>query len=127
MSQLTVNVHGVHSSSAYSQAVVLDDTVWCSGVIGYDVETGALVGSSIREQAEKALANLERVLIGAGASLASVVCATVHMIDLDGDSEEFNDVWTEHFAGKPPARTCVQVVGLALGARVEITVEAFIG
>jgi enamine deaminase RidA (YjgF/YER057c/UK114 family) len=64
--------------------------------------------------------NLRTVLRGAGTGLDRAVFARVYLADFT-DYAAMNAVYASYFApGRLPARTCVGVTGLALGARVEI-------
>jgi 2-iminobutanoate/2-iminopropanoate deaminase len=110
----------------YSQAIVVGDQVFCSGQIPLDPATGALVGGDFRVQAERVLANLEAVLLGAGATLGDVVRTTVYLVDL-ADFTVLNEVYGQRFAAPFPARATVGVAALPKGARVEIDAVAVIG
>ena len=103
----------------YSQGVVLDGWVWTSGQVALDPASGTLVGATAAEQADRALRNVQAILEAAGASLASVVRATVYLTDMD-DFKSVNEVYARYFPSACPARSCVEVVRLPLGARVEI-------
>lgn len=109
----------------YSQAIRAGDLVFCSGQIPLDPSTGELVGNDdVRLQTERVLQNLSAVLGAAGASLSSVVKATIFLTDL-GDFSDVNEVYGSFFgSGPPPARACVQVAALPKGAKVEIEVVA---
>jgi 2-iminobutanoate/2-iminopropanoate deaminase len=103
----------------YSQAIVADATVWASGQIALDPQTGALVEGGIEAQTRRALDNLKAVLEAAGSGLPKVLRATVYLIDM-ADFEAMNRVYAEYFAVDPPARVTVAVAGLPKGGRVEI-------
>ncbi len=104
----------------YSQAVVHDGLVWCSGQIALDPATGELVGGDdAAAQARQVLDNLQAVLQAAGTDLDRVLRATVYLVDL-ADFGAVNEVYAERFGGARPARACVQVAALPRGARVEI-------
>jgi 2-iminobutanoate/2-iminopropanoate deaminase len=60
----------------YSQAIVANGFVFCSGTAGIDPATGA-VAEGIEAQAEQALRNLDAILAAAGASLATLVKTTI--------------------------------------------------
>ena len=78
------------------------------------------------EQTRQVLANLSAVLATEGASLAHVVKTTVYLRDID-DFPEMNDVYSEGFGEHRPARATVAVLGLPLGALVEIDAWAYVG
>ncbi len=68
-----INTPGAPSSPLYSQAVKAGHHVYLSGLVGIDVSTGNLTGSTIQEQTRQALTNCEAVLRAAGATLEDVV------------------------------------------------------
>lgn len=104
---------------AYSQAVVANGFVYCSGQVPLDPESGELVGGSVADQTRRCLENLSAVLRAAGASLDDVVKVTAFLLDM-GDFPEFNEAYGEFFGDEPPARATVAVAGLPKGAQVEI-------
>ena len=61
------------ASPLYGQAVKAGDHIYVSGLVGVDVTTGTLAGSTIKEQTRQALTNCEAVLRAAGATLEDVV------------------------------------------------------
>jgi 2-iminobutanoate/2-iminopropanoate deaminase len=77
-------------------------------------------------QAEQALHNIEAILRAAGSSLDRVVRATAYLTNMD-DFGIFNEVYARYFPEDFPARTCVEVSRLPLGALVEIDVIAEVG
>ena len=109
----------------YSQATVLGDVLFTSGQIPLDPESGAMVGSTITEQAEQVMKNLSAVLTAAGASFDSVVKTTCFLADM-ADFAEFNAVYAKYFTSCP-SRSCVAVKALPKGALVEVEVIAKIG
>lgn len=107
----------------YSQGVVVDGWLWTAGQVALDPATGKLVGTDSATQAERALTNLRAILEAAGTSLDRVVRTTVYLIDMD-DFAAVNAVYARYFGDRPPARACVEVSRLPLGARVEIDAVA---
>jgi len=103
----------------YSQAIKAGATIFCSGQIGMDPATGALVQGGIEAETRQILNNLMVVLMTAGAGLDDVVKTTVYLTDL-GDFAAMNDVYATFFGEAPPARATVQVSALPKGAIVEI-------
>jgi 2-iminobutanoate/2-iminopropanoate deaminase len=103
----------------YSQAVVVDGWVFCSGQIPLVPETGELIAGGVTEQAERVLTNLAAVLVAAGSSLAQVVKTTVFLQSLS-DFAAMNEVYTRHFGGHRPARSTIQVAALPRASLVEI-------
>jgi 2-iminobutanoate/2-iminopropanoate deaminase len=103
----------------YSQAVVHGDLVFCSGQIGIDPASGALVAGGIEAETRRVLDNLREVLTAAGLKLTDVVKTTVFLVSL-ADFEIVNRIYGEHFSAPYPARSTVQVSALPRDARVEI-------
>jgi len=64
------------SLGPYSQAIIANGFVFCSGTAGIDPAIGA-VAEGIEAQAEQALRNLDAILAAAGASLATLVKTTI--------------------------------------------------
>lgn len=100
-----------------SHAVVVDGLVHCSGQVAL-TPGGSLVIDGVHAMTRQVLANLGAVLAAAGSGLDRVVRTTVYLTDL-ADYEEMNAAYAEVLVHRP-ARTCVQVARLPLGARVEI-------
>lgn len=108
----------------YSPAVRAGPFVFVSGQVPKDPVSGALVGTTVEEQARQTLANLERALQAAGAGLQHVVAVTVYLAD-ENDWGKFNVVYKSVFAPPYPTRT---VVGANLrGVLVEVSAIAYPG
>ena len=79
-----------------------------------------LVDGGIEAQTHQVMKNLLEVLDAAGSSLEKVIFARVYLVNF-GDFDKMNSVYASYFAeDKLPARTCIGVTGLAVGASVEI-------
>ncbi len=119
----------LNSSSApaavgpYSHAVRVGNLLFCSGQIPLDPATKQIVAGGIREQAEQVMRNLAAVLDAQDLRLTNVVKATVFLQDL-ADFAIVNGVYAQAMGDHKPARSCVQVAALPLGALVEIEVIA---
>ena len=107
----------------YSQAIDCGDTVYCSGQIPLDPQTGAVVEGGLEAQAHQMFRNVKAVLAEAGLGLENVVKTTVFMTDL-GQFGALNAVYAEYFAEPYPARSCVEVSALPKGVLVECEVIA---
>ena len=103
----------------YSQGVVLDGWIWTCGQVALDPATGKMVGSDAATQADRALQNVKAILHAAGATLDQVVRTTVYLANMD-DFGAVNEVYARYFSNDFPARACVEVSRLPLGALVEI-------
>jgi len=103
----------------YSQAVVANGFVFCSGQVPFEPSSMELVTGSIAEETIRCLKNLEAVLKEAGSGLDRVVKATIYVTDMN-DFAEVNDAYGSFFSSGSPARATVGVAALPKGARVEI-------
>ncbi len=103
----------------YSQAVVSDGWVFCSGQIALEPSTGELVGGDAAHQADQVMRNLSRVLEAAGSSLGAVVKTTIFLADMN-DFAAVNEVYAKHLGDHRPARATVAVATLPKSVDVEI-------
>lgn len=108
----------------YCQAMVHNGIVYTSGQIPLDAKTGAIVGSSITDQAHQVLKNLSAVLREAGSGMDKVVKTTCFLADMQ-DFAPFNEVYAQYFTGKP-ARSCVAVRTLPKNVLVEVECVAVV-
>ncbi|XP_064876168.1 2-iminobutanoate/2-iminopropanoate deaminase-like [Oncorhynchus nerka] len=110
----------------YSQAVVVDRTMYISGQLGLDVASGKLVEGGVQAQARQALVNMGEILKAAGCGYDNVVKTTVLLADMN-DFVNVNDVYKTFFSKNFPARAAYQVVALPRGGLVEIEAVAVLG
>lgn len=124
MTELT-KVHTDKAPAAigpYSQAIIAGGTVYTSGQIAINPETGDLVGGGIAEQTEQIMKNLGEVLARAGSDFDKAVKTTCFLADI-ADFAVFNEIYGKYFSSKP-ARSCVAVRSLPKGALAEVEVIA---
>ena len=103
----------------YSQGIEANGTVYVSGQLPVDPETGELLQGSIAEQTVRSLRNIEAILAQAGCTMDHVVKTTVLLRDM-ADFAEMNGAYAAFFKVNPPARACFQVAGLPKNASLEI-------
>ncbi len=108
----------------YSQGIVVNNLFYSSGQIPLTKE-GVMVEGDITEQTHQVFQNLQAVLEEAGASLGTVVKATVFIKDMN-DFGSINEVYGQYFDQHKPARSCVEVARLPKDAGVEIEVIALV-
>jgi 2-iminobutanoate/2-iminopropanoate deaminase len=96
------------SSPLYSQGVRAGSTIYVSGMVGIDVETGALAGSMIQEQTLQALRNCMAIVGAGGGTLADVVQVTV-LLTNPSDFAGMNEAYAQVFATQPPARAVAKL------------------
>jgi len=109
----------------YSQAVRAGDTVYLSGQIGLDPQSGELV-VGIEDQIERVFGNLRAVSEAAGGTLADVVKLTVYLTDLSHFAR-VNETMARYFIQPYPARAAIGVAALPRGALIEADAVLVLG
>ena len=101
----------------YSQGMISDGKVYCSGQIPVIPETGE-IPEGIAAQAEQSCKNVGAVLIAGGSGYEKVVKTTCFIANMN-DFAAFNEVYAKYFVSKP-ARSCCAVKTLPKGVLCEI-------
>jgi 2-iminobutanoate/2-iminopropanoate deaminase len=104
----------------YSQGIMVGNTLYLSGQIAINPETGKIDTTSIENEIRQVLLNLGEVLKAAEMSFDNVVKITIYTTDLKY-FKTINAIYGEYFKDKQPARETVQVVALPGKAHVEIS------
>ena len=103
----------------YSQAVRRGGSVYLSGQIPLDPDSGLLIEGDIDAQARRAFDNLKAVCEAAGGSLDDVVRLGLYLTDL-GQFAAVNAVMADYFDAPYPARSTIGVASLPRGAEFEV-------
>jgi 2-iminobutanoate/2-iminopropanoate deaminase len=109
----------------YSQAIVANGFVFCSGTTGIDPATG-VAADDIEAQTEQALRNLDAILGSAGASLANVVKTTIFYANV-ADFPVINAIYARYMPEPPPARSAPANVNLPRNLLISIEAIAVLG
>lgn len=109
----------------YSQAVVINDMVYTSGVIPINPEDGTIVESDIKKQTERVLKSLSSLLKDSGTDLGKVIKTTVFIKNME-DFPLVNEVYASFFTDNYPARSCVEVARLPKDVLIEIEAVAYL-
>lgn len=107
----------------YSQGILVGNTLYCSGQIAIDPETGSMVSGTVEDETERVLDNLGAVLRAASMNFENVVSCTVFLTDVN-DYAQVNEVYARYFNETPPVREAVEVSAIPRNARVEISCVA---
>lgn len=108
----------------YNQAVRMGHTVYTSGQIAIDPETGLLIQGNISEETHQVMRNMQAVLRAAGLGFEHVLKSTIFITNMD-DFGAINEVYGSYFDSETaPARETVQVARLPKDVRVEISMIA---
>jgi 2-iminobutanoate/2-iminopropanoate deaminase len=110
----------------YSQAVVADGVLYCSGQVPLDPSTGELVEGGVAEQARRCLESLDAVCRAAGAQLSDAARIGIYLTDMELFAE-LNEVYAGFFSEPFPVRTTVGVAALPKGALVEMDATVPVG
>lgn len=103
----------------YSQAIEANGTLYISGQLPVDVNTGKFIEGGIKEQTEQALKNIGYILEEAGYTFDNVVKSTCLLSDI-ADFAAMNEVYAKYYTNDCPARAAFAVKSLPMGALVEI-------
>lgn len=109
----------------YSQAIIANGFVFCSGQIPIVPESNTLLNGPIEEQTRLALKNVAALLAAAGSSLDDVVKTTVFLQDMN-DFAAMNKIYAEVFKTPFPARSTIQAARLPRDVKVEVEVVALV-
>ncbi len=110
----------------YNQAVLKGNTLYTSGQIALNPNTGELVTSSIEAETKQVMQNMKAVLEAAGMTFNDVVKTSIFIMDMN-DFALINTVYGSYFDEKSaPARETVQVACLPKNVNVEISMIAIL-
>ena len=107
----------------YSQAILVDGTLYLAGQIALDPSSGKLVEGGIEVQTHRVMQNLNAVLDAAGYRFDDVVQTQVFLSNLN-HYKAMNSVYATYFDGRPPARAVVEAARIPRDALVEIMMVA---
>ena len=103
----------------YSQAVEINGSLYVSGQIPINPETGKLVEGDITVQTEQVFKNITAILESAGYSFSDVVKSTCLLSDM-ANFKAMNEVYGRYYPANQPARSSFAVKELPLGSLIEI-------
>ncbi len=107
----------------YSQAVLINNMLFCSGQIAIDAKSGLLLTNNTEEETIQIMKNITSILHESNMDLSDIVKCTIFLKDMN-IYEDFNKVYSTYFVENPPAREAVQVSRLPKDVNIEISVIA---
>jgi 2-iminobutanoate/2-iminopropanoate deaminase len=107
----------------YSQAILSNNTLYCSGQIAINPETGDLIIDDISNETNQVMENIYAVLQAADMDFNNVVKCSIFIKDMQ-DYTNINKVYMQYFDKYFPAREAVQVSCLPENVNIEISVIA---
>ena len=123
MKQCFLTRRGPKAIGPYSTAVIRDGVCYLSGMIPVDPATGRLASEEVTAQARQVFENMKNMLGELDLSMADILKTTVFLTDL-GSFKAVNEIYAECFGPDYPARSCVQVSALPMGAQIEVEAVA---
>ncbi len=108
----------------YNQAVLSGNTLYASGQIAINPESGQLITDNINDETNQVMQNIAAILEAAGMTFENVVKSTIFIMDMNNFGA-INTVYGSYFNEKTaPARETVQVACLPKNVNVEISIIA---
>jgi 2-iminobutanoate/2-iminopropanoate deaminase len=104
----------------YSPALLVNDTLYISGQVPINIESGNLITENIELATHQVLRNIKALLAEADMTLENVVKCTIFMTDLN-EFQKMNAVYASYFEGVAPARETVEISRLPMDATIEIS------
>ena len=104
---------------SYSQALLKNNTLYCSGQIAINPVTGDLIMDNITNETNQVMKNIK----AANMDFSNVVKSSIFMRNMENYSE-INKVYAGYFKENPPAREAVEVSALPKNVNVEISIIA---
>ncbi len=124
MKQIITTKNAPAPIGPYNQAILNGNTLYTSGQIAINPETGLLVLDTIEAETEQVMHNLKAVLEAAQMDFKHVIKSTIFISNMD-DFTKINTIYGRFFNEKDaPARETVQVARLPKNVNVEISVIA---
>ena len=121
MKKVITTINAPAAIGPYSQAILSNNTLYCSGQIAINPATGNLVMDNITAETNQVMQNILAVLTAAEMDFSNVVKCSIFMKNMN-DYAAINEVYAKSFGENPPAREAVQVSVLPKNVNVEISV-----
>ncbi|MAJ13032.1 MAG: reactive intermediate/imine deaminase [Flavobacteriales bacterium] len=106
----------------YSQAILSNETLYCSGQIALDKD-GNLKNSNIEDETVQIFKNINAILNEVNMTFENIVKSTIFLKNMD-DFSTVNSIYAKYFKSSPPARETVEVSRLPKNVNIEISVIA---
>jgi 2-iminobutanoate/2-iminopropanoate deaminase len=109
---------------SYSQAVLVNNTLYTSGQIAINPKTNKLVLDSINLETKQVMENLKAVLKAANMTFENVIKTSIFLSDMNTFTD-VNTVYATYFDdSNAPARETIEVANLPKFVNVEISMIA---
>lgn len=123
MKEIINTPHAPAPIGPYNQAVKVNGTLYVSGQIALNADTGELHLENLEAETHLVMHNIKAVLKAGGMDFRHVVKCSIFLSDMNNFAE-VNSIYGEYFKQNAPARECVEVARLPKDVNVEISVIA---
>ena len=106
----------------YSQAILSNETLYCSGQIALDKD-GNLKNSNIEDETVQIFKNINAILNEVNMTFENIVKSTIFLRNMN-DFSTVNSIYAKYFKSSPPARETIEVSRLPKNVNIEISVIA---
>lgn len=114
-----------NSKGHYVPGMIHNDTLYISGQLSLDLDTGEIVEGGIAAETKRALENMEMVLKEADLTKKDIVMVRLYTSDVD-NWDIINEEYSNYFGDHKPARAVVPTRELHYGCMIEIEAVAAI-
>jgi len=114
-----------NSKGHYVPGMIHNDTLYSSGQLSLDLDSGEIVEGGIAAETKRALENMEMVLKEADLTKKDIVMVRLYTSDVD-NWDIINEEYSNYFGDHKPARAVVPTRELHYGCLIEIEAVAAI-
>ena len=107
------------AAGPYSQGIEFNGIIFTSGQLPMNPASVKMIEGEIGEKTKLILNNIKAIIEAEGSSLENIIKCTIFLTNM-GDFGEVNKAYGSFFTENPPARSCIEVRALPLGANIEI-------
>ena len=107
----------------YSHALMKGEMLFVSGQIAIDPKTGQADTTTLEQEVNCVMKNVQAILTEAGLDWSNVMKTTIYTTDLKY-FEVINRIYASYLKPPYPARETIQIAALPKGMHVEISVTA---
>lgn len=123
MKKIISTLNAPEAIGPYSQAVLQNNTLYCSGQIALNPRNNELIIDNIVDETHQVMKNIHEILKEANMDFNNIVKCTIFLKNMN-DYIKVNEVYSTYFTSQPPAREAVQVSVLPKNVNIEISAIA---
>ena len=123
MKKIISTLNAPEAIGPYSQAILQNNTLYCSGQIAINPRSNELIIDNIVDETHQVMKNIHEILKEANMDFKNIVKCTIFLKNMN-DYIKVNEVYSTYFTSQPPAREAVQVSVLPKNVNIEISAIA---